>query len=151
MALLAGYEDAREAIEETFVDAWAVLSNPAKIEMDNFRFEQTQVKGTNWGRLTITEGETEQVGLGTKPYAYSDGTIVMQFFAPEKTGTSAIRILVDQFLDIWKDADGRPLDFSKGNSGRIRTKLGRAVRDGILDGWYQMRAIVPFTRSVRAS
>ena len=151
MALLAGYEDAREAIEETFVNAWSVLGNPAKIEMDNFRFEQSQVKNLNWGRLTIDGGETEQVGLGTKPYAYSDGLITMQFFAPEKTGTSAIRTLVDQFLDIWKDADGRPLDFSKGDSGRIRTKLGRGARDGVVEGWYQMRAIVPFTRSVRAT
>lgn len=151
MALEAGYADEREAIEETFFDAWSVLGDPVKIEVDNFRFEQTQVKDTNWGRLTIIGDETEQVGLGTKPYGYSNGLIMLQLFAPEKTGTEAIRALVDQFLNIWKDADGRPLDFSKGNSGRIRTRLGWAVRDGIIEGWYQMRAIVPYTRSVRAT
>lgn len=151
MALAAGYADAREAIEETFLDAWSTLGDPAKIEMDNFRFDAKQVKDLNWGRFVIIDGETEQVGLGTKPYAYSDGQIVLQLFAPEKTGTEAIRVLADQFLDIWKDTDGRPLDFSKGDSGRIRTALGWATRDGVIEGWYQMRAIVPFTRSVRAT
>ncbi len=151
MALLAGFADEREAIEETFFTAWGVLGDPAKIEVDNFRFEQTQVRDENWGRLTIIPGETEQVGLGTKPYAYTTGLIVLQLFAPEKTGTEAIRVLADQFLDIWKDANGRPLDFSKGNSGQIRTKLGYVARDGIVEGWYQLRAIVPFTRSVRAT
>jgi hypothetical protein len=151
MALLAGYADEREAIEETFFDAWSTLGDPAKIEVDNFRFEMTQVKDQNWGRLTIIPGETEQVGLGTKPYSYIQGQIVLQLFAPEKTGTEEIRVLADQFLDIWKDANGRPLDFSKGNSGLIRTAHGWVTRDGVVDGWYQMRAIVPFTRSVRAA
>lgn len=151
MGLLAGYADEREAIEETFFTAWTALSNPAKIEVDNFRFEASQVQDENWGRLTIIDDEAEQVGLGTKPYVRSQGQIVLQLFAPEKTGTESIRVLADQFLDIWKDAFGRPSEFSKGDSGRIRTQLGWVVRDGIIEGWYQLRAIVPFTRDVNAT
>lgn len=154
MALVAAFADEREAIEETFLNAWNALSapsGPAPIEMDNVRFEATQVQGINWGRFTIIDGDAFQVGLGTHPCWRGEGQIVLQLFAPEKTGTASVRVLADQFLEIWRDAFGRPLELSKGNSGRIRTQLGRVVRDGIVDGWFQLRAIVPYTRDVVAT
>lgn len=148
-----GYADEREVLEETFLTDWNALSapsGPAPIEMDNVRFDADQVKDVNWGRFTIIGGDAEQVGLGTFPCLRVEGQMVLQLFAPEKTGTEAIRALADQFLGIWKDADGRPREVEKGLSGRVRTRLGWLVRDGMQNGWYQMRAIVPFTRDVDA-
>lgn len=154
MPFPVAYSDERESIEETFLTAWNALdppSGPAPIEVDNVRFDAKQIEDAEWGRFTIIGGEGEQVSLGTKPCMRIQGQMVLQLFAPEKTGTEAIRTLADQFLDIWKDANGVPLELSKNDSGRIRTQLGWLVRDGVLDGWYQMRAIVPFTRDIRAT
>lgn len=150
---MAGLEfaDERKAIEYEVEAAWAVLGDPAPIAYDNVRFTEPKPDDTvpRWLRLVIIPSEADQIGLGTKPCHRLPGQIVAQLFAVEKRGSAGIRTLGDQFLGIFLDANGRPREFSRGSSGRIQTHTGWLTRDGIMNGWYQMRAIVPFIRDVR--
>lgn len=152
MGIAVGYADERRAIEAAFQAAWLALDppdGPAPVELENQPFHQ--VVGEAWLRLTIISDEGRQVSLGAYPCTRFQGQIVAQVFGPENAGTQAVRSLGDQFLEVWKDAFGRPLELSAGDSGQIRTQHGWMATDGLTEGWYQMRAIVPFTRDIRAT
>lgn len=143
------FDDARQAIEAEVVGGWP-SANPLAI--DNLRFTEPKPEETapTWGRLVILDAESRQISLGTTPCHRFEGQIVAQLFTPEKRGTQEIRDLADTFLAIFLNANFVPREFSAGNSGRIQTRVGWATRDGINNGWYQMRAIVPFIRDKRA-
>ncbi len=151
---MSHYQDEREAIEETFRDAWIALQapdGPAPIEMQNTRLNRTAVEGSPWGRFLIMRVSGDQIGLGDFPYHRYRGMIVLQLLAPEKSGTEEILQLADQFLTIWKTAGGKPLSFEKASSGRIQTDTGYITDDGITDGFFQVRGIVPFRRTVQGA
>lgn len=149
---MAGLEfaDERRAIEWEVQQGWSTLGDPAPIAYDNVSFQEpTPEEGGLWLRLVILGADGELIGLGTRPCHRFEGQIVAQLFAAEEKGTESVRDLGDQFIGIFLDTNGRPREFSRGNSGRIQTRTGRLVRDGMVEGWYQMRAIVPFVRDVR--
>lgn len=144
------YEDERQAIEGQVEAGWAALGDPIQVGYSNVRFQEpAPVKNVCWMRLTIINGETFQQSLGPNPCHRAPGQIVAQLFVPEESGTNDIRIRADQFIAMFLSATGQPLEFSAGNSGRIRTELGRMITDGITNGWLQVRAIVPFVRDIQ--
>jgi hypothetical protein len=148
---MSHYQDERQAIETTFRTAWIALQGPdgpAPVEMQNHPFDRTAVEQDNWGRLLIMRDTGEQIGLGDYPYHRFEGMIVLYLRAPRESGTESLLQLADQFLTIWKTVEGKPLSFEAASSGRIQTATGYVTDDGIIEGFFQVRAIVPFRRTV---
>ncbi len=129
----------RQAIEERFRDFWLART---KVHYENTAFEPTH--GVAWVRLSIREGEGNQIELAANPLHKFAGLIIVQVFTPENTGTSDARLLADVAAECF-----RSVSFAAGASGQITCQTPSAQTIGVDDaGWFQINVVAPYTRRV---
>jgi len=131
------FQDERRAIEDRFQTLWAAKT---KIRWENIPWEEPKTD-PEWVSLSITNGDGEQIELRENALHRFSGTIIVQVFTKEMTGTNRARELANDVATIFRRAE-----FSKGASGTIVTRTTSIRTIGINSGWFQMNAVTPFIR-----
>lgn len=142
---MAQYADEREAIEGRIQTLWGART---PVKWENVRFDETtQGRDGRWMEVVIVQADAEQISLNTTPCRRYTGEIHMILRAPEEAGSEDLLQDVDFALGMFMTTTGQPVEFSASSSGRIQTRIGRAVKDGLVPpGHFQVRAVVPFIR-----
>lgn len=133
------FEDERHAIEGRFEDNYT--STDVKYENTPFK----QPSEASWAALTILPGNGEQISLGTgstgrlKRFA---GIIQIDIYTKENVGTKTARNLADTIAAIFDS-----VQFSKGSSGTITTRVPSLITRGVEAGWLHSVVSVAYHRS----
>ncbi len=104
------FNDIRKIIETRFKNNWSTTP----VEWPNMPFDhQAQVlagKKSPWVRLTIIDGDAENVALGGMHQRYS-GIVIIGIFVPEKTGTGTARGYADVIAAIFQNVSDQGVRF----------------------------------------
>ncbi len=129
------FADERRAIEGRLADNFATLP----IRFENVPFEQPHDAG--FVSLSIRPGQARQASTGPNPLHRYTGTIQVDVFVPEDTGTQAARAHADTLEAIFRGAQ-----FTAGASGTITCRTPRLETPMARDGWFQLSLRVPYQR-----
>ena len=129
------FADERQAIETRFALNFTALP----IRYEGQRFEMPSAGG--FVALKIRNGTGRQISTGSPPLHRYTGTIVVDVFVPEDTGTATARIHADKIDQIFRRAQ-----FSAGNSGTILCRTPSISTVGVDSGWFQLSVNVPYQR-----
>lgn len=139
-------EARRAAIEDRFRTNWTAdattLRTPVAFENAPVlltRVDQTASipkapAGGSWVRLTVREGESNQVDLNSAPRVRELGRIILQIFVAKGNGTAAARAFADLAAPIFRRAQ------FAGITCRVPTV--QAVGD--TEGWWQLNVGWPY-------
>jgi hypothetical protein len=97
------YETERAAIEGRFKTAWDAAYAAMKVGYDGQKFEF--IRDTNSVRLTILDGNAEQISFGNPGtnLVRHVGVIMIQIAVPGGAGTVAIRPIADAAMTIFRN------------------------------------------------
>lgn len=136
------FDDERKVIEKRFKALWATLGK-TKIKYENVSWEEPKEDKT-WVALTIITADATQVGLGDNALARYGGTVIIQVFQKERTGTGDAQRLAGQAADIF-----RRLEICEDESGLLRFRIPSKVPVGLNNGWFQINVNCPYFRDQR--
>lgn len=130
------FDTLRENIEQRMVDNWT----DSTVAYENVAFDPPDpTSSAKWVRFTVINGEsqTAEGGIQGSTYKTRDtGTISLQIFVPQNTGTKKSRQLIDSFNTIFEH---------KRFSGVV-TYSANITPVGVRDGWHQTNLTIPFRR-----
>jgi len=129
------YADERRAIETRLDSNFTAL--PIKYEGQRFQMPSSG----GFVALTIRNGSGQQISTGSPPLHRYTGTIVVDVFVPEDTGTATARMHADTIDDIFRRAQ-----FSAGSNGTISCRTPSISTVGVESGWFRLSVNIPYQR-----
>ena len=129
------FADERRAIEGRLADNFTALP----VRFDNLPFDQPHDAG--FVALSIRAGQARQVSTGPRPLHRHTGTIQLDIFVPEDSGTQVSRAHADSLAAIFRGAR-----FAAGDSGTITCRTPRIDTPGVRDGWHLISLRIPYQR-----
>ena len=140
MADIDNFDHERRVIEKRFAAQWG---STTKIRWENQPWSEPKADQT-WVALTIvTAGEGAQIDLRDKALHRYGGSVIIQVFQKENTGTGAANILVGRAAAIFRRAE-----ICEDDSGLIRFRTPAKTVVGANNGWYQINVSCPYFRDV---
>jgi len=136
------FDDERMVLEKRFKTKWA-LSGKTRIKWENASWTEPK-KDETWVAFTIVTADAVEVGIGTTNLSRYGGTVIIQVFQKEMTGTGKASILAGQAADIF-----RRLEICEDQSGLLRFRIPSQVRVGLNNGWFQINVSCPYFRDQR--
>lgn len=133
------FDDAQDAIESRFKAAWGSTTPVAYANME----WPDPKKEDAFVRLTVVESVGDQIELRERALIRYRGTVILQVFVTQGKGTGKTSAYADAFGEIFRRAE-----FSKGNSGLIRSEIPDMVPIGETNGWYQTNVRCSYIRDV---
>jgi len=133
------FDDERKVLETRFSTLWPTLGN-TKVRYENIPWTEPKTEKT-WVAFTIVTAEAEQVSLGDSARSRYGGSVIIQVFQKERTGTGDALRLAGQAADIF-----RRLEICEDESGLIRFRIPSKVTVGINNGWFQVNVNCPYFR-----
>lgn len=133
------FDDERQVLEDRFNTLWPTLGN-TKIKWENAPWDEPKEDPT-WVAFSIQTGPGDQISLGDDARSRYTGTVIIQVFQKERTGTGAANILAGQAADIF-----RRLEICVDESGLLRFRIPSKVTVGLNNGWFQINVICPYIR-----
>lgn len=130
-----GYADERSAIISFFNANWSMT--PWLVENDI----KEQPDDDAWVRLTIRNGEANQVTLGTNGYHRFPGTIICQVFVPKNKGTKQSSEIADALVSL----------FANWQHSAVKVMSPYCVTVGVVQDFHQVNVMVPFYRNEQLS
>lgn len=137
------FDAIRSVIETKLKINWTTTP----VEWPNFPLDQQdQVDGsgkkTPWVRLTIIDGEAQNIALGGGHQRYR-GIVIIGIFVPEKSGTGMARAYADILAAIFQNQDDQGVKFGVPSYEDIGpTQSKRGGNSG--GGWFQGNLTVGF-------
>lgn len=127
------YVDLRAAIQGLMID-WP----DAPIAYDNIQtpiqVKDAQANSQPWVALTIQSGTSITASIGSSPHVRQTGLISVQIFVAKDAGTIAAYTLCDSLAERLQHKQSGPLE-------TLALSVSRA---GIVDGYFQLNASVPY-------
>jgi len=120
---------ARRDIELRMEANWATT----RIAMANMPFTKP-ASGESWVKIRVFEDRATRTNIGRDAVHRYSGTIAVEIYVPQKTGTGTIRGYADTIAEIFRDQQ----------FNGITCEEARVVPVGDFEGWYQMNVTVPF-------
>lgn len=131
------FEDERRAIHTLFETAWG---STTKIKWENEAWDYKDAKP--YVALTIvTDGVATQASLNDNAIHRYGGTVIVQVFQKERTGTSDALKLSGKVASIFGGGA-----FCKADSGLLRFRTPSLLTVGPNNGWYQINVRCPYFR-----
>lgn len=127
------YVSIRAAIQGLLIDwpdapiAWDNAATPADVK-------DAQANGQPWVALTILPGDSITAGIGSGPCVRNTGLISVQVFTAEDAGTIPAYTLCDSLAE---KLQHKQVD-------RFNTLALSVTRAGIINGYFQLNATVPY-------
>ena len=125
----------RAAIEARLSTNWTTTT----VQYENVPF--TKPNNNTYVALFIINGDATQIDLVPNPIHRFLGTITMQLFVPEGSGTNLVRGYADTLAGIFRN-----VQFNSGSSGTILCRTPTIQRVGVNSGIYQTNVSVPYQR-----
>lgn len=127
---MTAFSAIRQALETEFNTEWSTTDKV----FDNTIYEPT--KGTPWVRLTIMDGDSENISLSSASTVRKryDGTIYTSIFVPSGTGTGTARTHADSIAAIWDNT----------TISGVKTLLSEIDRGPMESEWFSLIVKTPF-------
>ena len=121
------FESAAILINDRLVSNWT----ETPIDFDNVDYNPSS--GVPFVRLQIEWTSNDVISIGGRERG--EGYIDLSLFIPANTGTQHVAGMADRLK----------LIFDKWDTGALKFKVGRKIRVGQKEEWYQEKVLVPFT------
>lgn len=129
-------ENIRAKISDMFKAEFSAEHPTISIDYENQKFDQP--KGVPWVKLTIIDGDDYRANIGNERQFRTEGVVNVQMMAPEKTGTKAMREMVDTVKTIFLD---RQVTMT---GGYITFQYGELKAPREINGWYSRSYQIAF-------
>lgn len=136
------FDDERDVIEGHFKSAWGSLT---AVKYENQPWDTPNAK--NYVALTLVRGAAADIGLAQqvelrqKALHRYGGTVIVQVFQKERTGTGEANKLAGKVAAIFRNQE-----LCKGDSGLLRFRTPSVVPIGANNGWWQLNVSCPYFR-----
>lgn len=131
------FEDERKVIEKAFASAWGATT---KVRFENQAWAEPKDDKT-WVALSIVTTDGVQISLQERALHRYGGTVIVQVFQKERTGTSDANKLAGKAAEVFR---GRTL--CEDDSGLLRFRTPSKLTVGPNNGWYQINVRCPYFR-----
>jgi hypothetical protein len=128
------FADTENLIRSRFNTQWTALRPTIPVFYDNAGDDVEPPENSEWVRLTVLPGDSQQVEMGRLRRWRRVGVIIIQIFVPAASGTGLAQELGDTVKQIFEGITVSSVIFRA-------TSLNRVGLDG---AWLQYNATTPF-------
>lgn len=135
------FDHERRVIEQHFKTSWDdTPTQDAKVKYEN---QAWTMPVEPWVALTIVTTEGRQIDIRENALHRYGGTVIVQVFQKERTGTGEARRLAGRIAEIFRQ---QTLCDDTLECGRLIFRTPSITTVGLISGWYQLNVVCPFFR-----